>query len=417
MSNFRSVKLALVSLVVLSVSISVAHADFWANDGLGPGGNVLKKYNTDGTYANLSIETGMFDVRKLGYYDGYVYAVDTGGGTVKRWNSTNGSPDSTWSISAVNPLGIGFDSFGKLYLCIYGNSNGQGDGLTQVARYNRETGTPDGWVASGYTIYQPGDVAFDAAGKVYVADSNRSIIERFNADGTFEKIFAQGNGLLGNTVSCMTFDSIGRLYTGCWGSASIQRWAVDGTFEGALAGYTNYQGQMAFQGDQLMVKYSAYGTFGCVPGASVDGVISGTWLGTGDSKEDWGWTRQGLAVIPATPTNGWINLKVVFQDFTGDKTLVPVKIEVYKGGVSTGDARTVFLSNDSYVLTNLVPGSDYTVAVSAAKWLRTVVPVSVTAGQGATCVVTLKNGDLDGDNQVTSTDMSILLRNIDVVGD
>ena len=59
----------------------------------------------------------------------------------------------------------------------------------------------------------------------------------------------------------------------------------------------------------------------------------------------------------------------------------------------------------------------YDVAVSATKWLRKLEPCTVAAGQETPLTVSLKNGDLDGDNQVTSTDLSVVLENLDAIGD
>lgn len=290
MQCFKSINAVFVTLAVGSVIASSAAADFWAGDGGGP--RVIKKYNTDGTYAGIAINTGLNDVRKLGYYDGYVYAVDVSAGTVKRWSNTDGALDSDWSISADQPFAIAFDSSGKLYLSVLGSRN-------QVLRYDRETAAPDGWMTSGYEIYQPGEIAFDAASKMYLADGPRNIIERFNADGSFDTIFAQYHDL--NNPTALTFDSAGRLYTASWGNSSIQRWAADGTYDGTLAGYTGYVNQIAFQGDKLIAKYVAYGTFGAVPGEIADGAIPGTWYGTADSIENWAWSRQGMAVVTSVP--------------------------------------------------------------------------------------------------------------------
>jgi sugar lactone lactonase YvrE len=291
MVNFKSIVMALVAIALVCGLASFAQADFWAGDG----GGVIKKYNTDGTYAGISISTGLGDVRKLGYYGGYVYACGVGDNKVKRFSNATGAVDAGWQISALQPFGVSFDSAGKLYLCELNNSNNQGDGLTKVRRYDRDAATPDGWTTSGYVIYQPGDLAFDSAGRLYVTDGPRNIVERFNTDGTFESIFAQYNGL--DNPTTLTFDSAGRLYTGNWGPSTIQRWLPDGTFDGTMGGYTNYINKLAFQGDKLMAKYTVYGTFGAVPGATSGGTIPGTWYGTADSIENWGFGRQGMAVV------------------------------------------------------------------------------------------------------------------------
>lgn len=96
-------------------------------------------------------------------------------------------------------------------------------------------------------------------------------------------------------------------------------------------------------------------------------------------------------------------------DFGGDVTRVPVQAELRQGGAPV---RTETLFADpagNYVIPDVAPGT-YDVAFKASHWLRAVVPSVTVVDADATGVdVTLLNGDIDGDNEVTLMDFGELL--------
>ncbi|MHB9036987.1 MAG: family 16 glycoside hydrolase [Armatimonadota bacterium] len=111
--------------------------------------------------------------------------------------------------------------------------------------------------------------------------------------------------------------------------------------------------------------------------------------------------------------SGLVDLK----EFAGDRSLAPVKIELIRNG---NVMRTESVSLDcsgNYFLPAVTPGT-YDVAFSACKWLRKVVS-GVNASLGGTGIAnaSLDNGDMDGDNNVTSTDLNTVLSNMDKTGD
>ena len=105
---------------------------------------------------------------------------------------------------------------------------------------------------------------------------------------------------------------------------------------------------------------------------------------------------------------------VELQDFVGSNLLTPIRIELTPQGPS-GFALTkiVYLdANNDYVL-DLVDVGIYDVAFSGCGWLRTVVSgVEVSSENTTQCNVSLPNGDVDGDDEVTSTDLSVVLVNV-----
>ena len=73
---------------------------------------------------------------------------------------------------------------------------------------------------------------------------------------------------------------------------------------------------------------------------------------------------------------------------------------------------TLLDAGGNYRISPVTPGT-YDVAIKASCWLREVVPSVVVGDQGATATVSvsLANGDQDGDNEVTTTDLSTVLKN------
>ena len=74
-------------------------------------------------------------------------------------------------------------------------------------------------------------------------------------------------------------------------------------------------------------------------------------------------------------------------------------------------------ASGNYSIADVDPGT-YDVAFKAMSTLRKVVAgVVVPPGGVGIANVTLLNGDLSGDNQVTNTDSNIVLQDIDTLGD
>jgi len=94
---------------------------------------------------------------------------------------------------------------------------------------------------------------------------------------------------------------------------------------------------------------------------------------------------------------------VELRDFGGDVTQIPITVEVRPIG-------TVVLSLDSggnYAFATY-PGT-YDLAFKASHWLRTVVSNVSVSGSVVTVNVSLTNGDIDGDNEVTLFDFGALV--------
>ncbi len=99
---------------------------------------------------------------------------------------------------------------------------------------------------------------------------------------------------------------------------------------------------------------------------------------------------------------------VTLGDFGGDVTQVPVDVELRQDG-SVVRAETVTLdAQGNYTIIDVEPG-DYQIAFKASHWLRVVVPLTVGNADVSGVDVTLTNGDIDGDNEITLFDFGQLV--------
>ena len=157
---------------------------------------------------------------------------------------------------------------------------------------------------------------------------------------------------------------------------------------------------------------------------------------TGPHGEQYMWDRsmfaetQGnfyLAQVTMTADEfsfapGTLTGEVELQDYTPVfPTAVAATIELLGTGTPPRTENVILggplpNGNYTYTISDVVPGT-YNVAFKASQFLRKIVPATVNPDQTTTCDVTLTNGDVDGDNEVTSTDLSIVLWNMDQRGD
>lgn len=133
--------------------------------------------------------------------------------------------------------------------------------------------------------------------------------------------------------------------------------------------------------------------------------------GTDDLTVDWVSTH-GPAPILRVTLDGTVNP----VGYTGDLAMVGVNIEFRQGGAVIQTVKTLLNSDGSFSIPNVKQGT-YDVAVSGTGLLQKVVANAVVSDDPTNMGSVNLIGENDGDNAVTSTDLSIVLASMDQTGD
>jgi sugar lactone lactonase YvrE len=138
--------------------------------------------------------------------------------------SGDGGPAT--SASLAQPEGLAVDSSGNLYIADTRNHRIRklsGGTITTIAGNGTPGFSGDGGPATSASLYNPGGVAVDSAGNLYIADSNNNRIRKVSG-GTITTVAGNGNaGFSGDggpaTSASLNYpigiavDSAGDLYT------------------------------------------------------------------------------------------------------------------------------------------------------------------------------------------------------------
>jgi hypothetical protein len=166
-------------------------------------------------------------------------------------------------------------------------------------------------------------------------------------------------------------------------------------------------------------------TFTLLPGQSQSfhvpmGITGECFLAKGFSQDPAGdiseWVHQ--AEIPpiissGVTVRGWI----APDDYSGDLQDLAVRIELRQAGVIVRIERRLPDATGLFTVANVPPGT-YDIAVKTYAHLQRVLSgVPVTTDPTDLLIIPLLSGDNDNDNSVTSTDLSIVLKNMDLTGD
>jgi probable HAF family extracellular repeat protein len=140
-------------------------------------------------------------------------------------------------------------------------------------------------------------------------------------------------------------------------------------------------------------------------GMSPDGRFIVGW-GLNPRGEEEAWLLDPL--LDPSMAGFRITGNVELRDFVGDVTRIPVDVEIRSAG-SVVRSQTLYLDASGNYTLYQVPSGTYDVAFKASHWLRAVVPDVRVTGDVSGVNVSLLNGDVDGDNEVTLFDFGKLV--------
>jgi len=123
--------------------------------------------------------------------------------------------------------------------------------------------------------------------------------------------------------------------------------------------------------------------------------------------------RHALVVAPP-PVVHSLQGTVAPGNFNGNLEDVALKVELLQGGV-VKRVKPLFLNTSGqFVISDIADAGTYDVAIKGSNWLRKVVSgVLINGPTNLPSTVALDCGDLDGDNEITSGDLAIVLANME----
>jgi uncharacterized protein (TIGR03437 family) len=201
------------------------------------------------------------------------------------------TPASAAAASIGDPTRLATDAAGNVY---FGSLHSvfkvdAGGTLTRFAGNGRAGNSGDGGRAIAAQLSFPMGIAVDAAGNVFVADRDASVVRKIAANGTISTVAAQLNGPCGVAV-----DTAGNLYIADTNNQVVRKVTADGVSTVAGNGMTGFSGDGGAARDAWLngpesVAVDASGnlyiadTFnGRIRRVAADGTIS-TTAGTGST--------------------------------------------------------------------------------------------------------------------------------------
>ena len=126
--------------------------------------------------------------------------------------------------------------------------------------------------------------------------------------------------------------------------------------------------------------------------------------------------REWADVSPVNPLTGpgTVSGDITLEDFTPVPADVPVsvRVELIQGGVVQMTSNVVVTDVDGFYGITGVPDGTYDVKFQAAGWLSALGTAVVGTGGTGESNISLKNGDVDGDDAATATDANLVIQNM-----
>jgi sugar lactone lactonase YvrE len=161
-------------------------------------GNV-ERFSPTGAYLGTFVSTGL-SIPWAAVFDpaGNLFLSYLADNTIHKFSSSGANLGRFASLGSHNPTGLGLDKSGNVYVASF---------TSQTIRWFSPTGRDLGVFASG--LVSPSDLAFDAAGDLYVSDAGFvNQIHEFSPTGTDLGTFVS----LDYPPSGIAFDDLGNLY-------------------------------------------------------------------------------------------------------------------------------------------------------------------------------------------------------------
>jgi len=143
--------------------------------------------------------------------------------------------DNIWVVDRASRMVVKFDQSGKVLLTLGRRLEAIGE-LGSSGVFGRAAGPPGSGVP-GDNFNQPTDVAWDAAGNIFVSDGyGNARVAKFDKNGKFIKSWGATGAGPGqfNTPHSVAVDARGNVYVADMGNQRIQVFDNDGTFKSEI---------------------------------------------------------------------------------------------------------------------------------------------------------------------------------------
>jgi sugar lactone lactonase YvrE len=266
--NLRSIVRVAAAAMALAFAAKAAEASVFAFAPFVGNPSVLD--HTDGTGSNARF----FNPTSVAVDNaGNVYVADGGDHTIRKVSAGGvvttlagssgqaGSADGSGSGALfLYPYAVAVDGSGNVYVADVGNNNVRkitaGGSVSTLAGNAGLTGSADG-TGSSALFNQPQGIAVDAAGNVYVSDTNNSTLRKVTAAGvvtTFAGAAGQTGASDGTGASArfnypegLAVDASGNIYVADFGNSTVRKVTSGGSVS-TLAGTAGASGSADGQG-------------------------------------------------------------------------------------------------------------------------------------------------------------------------
>jgi DNA-binding beta-propeller fold protein YncE len=143
--------------------------------------------------------------------------------------------DNIWIVDRASRMVVKFDQSGRVLLTLGRRLEAVGE-LGSSGVFGRATGPPGSGVP-GDNFNQPTDVAWDAAGNIFVSDGyGNARVAKFDKNGKFIKSWGATGAEQGqfNIPHSVAVDAAGNVYVADMGNQRIQVFDNDGTFKSEI---------------------------------------------------------------------------------------------------------------------------------------------------------------------------------------
>jgi sugar lactone lactonase YvrE len=163
------------------------------------------------TQGNLYIaDSGNNCIRKVTVSSGTISTIAGVGGSPA---ALSGDGGAATSAKLAAPLGVAVDGNGNVYIADTGNGRVRkvdtSGIITTVAGTTTGSNLGDGGLATSAQLYNPDDVAVDAAGNVFIADYNNGRVRKVDASGIITSLNV---GAASYSVASLAVDNSGNIF-------------------------------------------------------------------------------------------------------------------------------------------------------------------------------------------------------------